>query len=94
MFMREVKKLDYISFALVEGVVTALINLIIGILFTIVGGTFLGASGLGALVLATTGFLMIIIMPIVGFIVGFIGGIIIALIYNFLINKYIKIKVE
>ena len=84
----EIKRLDYISFALVNGIASAILGLIAGILEA-VGLSFLPSwYAFGASVTA------IVISPIMGFLVGLVSGLIFALLYNLLISKWIKIKAE
>jgi len=90
--MKEVENVDYVSFGLVMGIVAAIFGLVVAILY------FAGFASmlvdLFTAVLSGFGIAAIVIFPIVFFIVGLIGGIVAALLYNFFLNKYIKIQAE
>jgi len=90
--MKEVENVDFVSLGLVMGIVTAILGLVVAILyFAGFGATIVD---LFSAVLSGFGIAAIVIFPIVFFIVGLIGGIVAALIYNFFLNKYIKIQAE
>ncbi|MFH7903886.1 MAG: hypothetical protein QW409_02970 [Candidatus Aenigmatarchaeota archaeon] len=90
--MRDVEKLDYISFALVNGIVTAIVFLIIAILQVAALGSLVGMMRMGMFLVG--GILSLVLSPIIGFVTGFIGGLIFAALYNFLVNRIVKIKAE
>lgn len=85
--MKEIKKLDYLSFAIVEGLCSAVITFIVGVIITAAGMSIF-------LPFAVMGVIYLLIAPIFGFIGGFIGGLIVAILYNFIISRYIKIKAK
>lgn len=97
--MKDVEKIDYISFALVIAISSTIITAIIGLLMLILSLSIISSlPGIATSTLfgITTASLITsyIIIIIIGFIGGFISGIITAAIYNFFLHKYIKIKAE
>lgn len=92
--MKEIEKLDYISFALVNGIIQAILAFFLAILQTAALGSVAGMMGMAGAGLIGVGIVSIILSPILGFILGFIGGLIFAALYNFVINRIAKIKAE
>ena len=99
--MKEIEKLDYVSFGLVMGIIQAILGLIGSILGVALISAMLSVIGIPpqyagfvASYLAAIGIGWIILSVVLGFIGGFILGLIIALIYNLFLHKYIKIKAE
>jgi hypothetical protein len=97
--MKEIQKLDYISFSLAFGVAGVILSFLwTGILLASMGATFRAVAGPAAGLLLEGMLLsipvLVIICVIGGFIGGFISGLIFAAMYNFFLSKYIKIKAE
>lgn len=93
MAMKELKKIDVVTFAVVLGLVYAVFGLIFGVFAAIGGAGMAFLPGMAAAGLAV-GALSIIVFPIMMFIMGFIGGAIFAAIYNFVAQKYSGIKID
>ena len=96
---RTIISIPVMPFAMMLGVISAVIGLIIGIFYALVFGTIISAIpttesfNIGWLsVLFGVG--AIIIMPIVGFIGGLIQGVIFAGLYNFLAPRIGGIKLR
>jgi uncharacterized membrane protein YeaQ/YmgE (transglycosylase-associated protein family) len=90
MAMKEVKKVDVVSFATVMGFIYAVFGFIVGI-FTVLLGS------VGAMVGMNIGFfgiIAIIVYPIMLFILGFIGAAICAIVYNYIASKVGGIKID
>lgn len=87
-----IKKFDVMSLAKIQGVLMALMGIIIGLFYAIFGtvmSVFAGAGGL-----AGFGILSIIIFPILYGVIGFVGGALSAFIYNFVADKIGGIEME
>jgi hypothetical protein len=96
---KTISSVPVIPFALMLGVISAVIGLIVGIFYALVLGTIMSALptneffDIGWLrVLFSVG--AIIIMPILGFAGGFIQGVIYAALYNFLAPRIGGIKLR
>lgn len=97
--MHEIKKIDIISLAKIEGAMGAVIGFIAGIILAIVGTAAMGLAGMsGADIPFAPGLIFgvaaIIILPIIYGIIGFIGGIIVAFIYNVVAGWIGGIEIE
>ncbi len=90
--MQELKGIDVLSFAVVMGLVHAVIGVVFGVIAAIVGSTILGF--LGGAALGTLSALAIIVYPILFFIMGFIGGAVFAIVYNFVASHYRGIRIN
>jgi hypothetical protein len=97
---KTIRAIPPMPFAVMIGAISAVIGLIVGILYAIVGAaimSMLSSAGTGV-DLGAIGILFgvgaIIVMPIVGFIGGLIEGLIIAVIYNFLAPRIGGIKLR
>lgn len=96
MATRELKKIDVTSFAIVIGLVQA----VMGFLMAIIGSvgfsflSFMGPAAGSMMALDAFGLLAVIIYPVVFFIAGFIGAAIIAIVYNFVASRYKGILIE
>jgi len=98
------RKLGVWSVAKLEAIVFAIIGLIIGIFYAIMGAVVLstvgagagqfGATGFSAGGLAAMGFLAIIVTPIIYGIVGFVGGAVGAVLYNLVAGWVGGIEIE
>jgi len=93
--MKEVKKLDVMSVAVVTCIIYAVIGLIIGIF----GGLFMGmissvlhggSSGFGM----GFGMVMVILYPLMLGFIGFVGGALGAFVYNLVAKRVGGIKME
>ncbi|MCK4730074.1 MAG: hypothetical protein KAT28_02040 [Candidatus Aenigmarchaeota archaeon] len=93
MAKQELKSIGVLSFAVVLGLMEALIGLVMGI-FIAVGGVLIGSMLGGAAEGGIIGIFAIIVYPIMFFIMGFLGGAIVALVYNFVADKYKGIELE
>lgn len=96
---RTISSVPVIPFALMFGVISAVIGLIVGIFYALVFGTVMSALPTNEYfdvgwfsALFSVG--AIIIMPIMGFVGGFIQGAIYAALYNFLAPKIGGIKLR
>jgi membrane protein implicated in regulation of membrane protease activity len=87
--MEEVKKVDYVTFGLFYGITSVITAAIFLAIELALGATFLPIP-----ILAALSVIAIPITLIVIFAIGFIGGLIVALLYNFVINRFLKFKVE
>ena len=92
---KTIKRIPAVPFALMLGAISAIIGLIVGIIWAIgFGALMAGIPGMGAFG-AFIG-MFAVAMPIIGiiggFISGFIEGLIFAAIYNFLAPKIDGIK--
>jgi hypothetical protein len=87
------KKIDILSVAKLEGLLLAIVGLIIGIVVAIVSVTVGFAASLGSMG-AGYGVLAIIIMPIYMGIMGFVAGAIMAFLYNTVAERIGGIKIE
>ena len=95
MAMQELRKIDVVSLAVVMGLVSAVIGLIIGVFFALGMGSIFGAMGiLGAGEGLFFGVAAIVLIPIMTFIYGFVMSAIFALIYNFVASKYKGVLIE
>ena len=97
MATRELKKIDVVSFAVVIGLVDAVIGFIMAIITLALGFSFLSFMGPAAgsmMALGAFGLLAVIIYPVVFFIAGFIGAAIVAIVYNFVASRYKGILIE
>jgi len=87
--MEEVEKVDYITFGLFYGIASVIMTAIFLVISFISGATFLPIP-----ILAAVSIVVIPIALVVTFAIGFISGLIVALLYNFVINRFLKFKVE
>lgn len=100
MEVRTISSVPIIPFALMFGVISAVIGLIVGIFYALVFGTMMSAVpttneffDIGWLrTLFSVG--AIVLMPILGFAGGFIQGVIYAALYNFLAPRIGGIKLS
>ncbi|MBU7014642.1 MAG: hypothetical protein HXS52_13980 [Theionarchaea archaeon] len=97
--MQEIKKVDILSFAKIEGAMGAVIGFIAGLIMAVVGLAAFGFADMAGAVMprgasAFFGVAAIIVLPIVYAILGFIGGLIMAFIYNVVAGWIGGIKVE
>jgi len=88
--MKEIKKIDVTSLAVVSGLIYAIIGFIMGVLTALLGS----AAAMIGMNITMVGFLAIILYPIMFFIAGFIGGAIFAIIYNYISSKFGGIKID
>ena len=96
--MMEAKKIDYISFGLFMGIVSAIISFVVAAL-TLLFNPLLYISTPGMMPpmgswLSGVAALSLVVSPISGFIFGFISGLIAAFLYNNLLIRWIKVKFE
>jgi hypothetical protein len=100
---RTIQSIPVMSFAMMLGVISAIIGLIVGIFYALVFGVLIssiptttgttGVFNFGSLsVLFGVG--AIITMPIIGFIGGLIQGALVAVLYNFLAPRIGGIKLR
>ncbi len=90
--MKEIKRIDIMSYAKIYAVIFAVIGLLAGLIIAAVGSFFTelrGSSGFG-----NFGALSIIIFPILYGCLGFVAGMIAAGIYNLLAGWVGGIKIE
>jgi hypothetical protein len=88
--LKTISSVPVIPFALMLGVISAVMGLIVGIIYALLFGTLMSAVPFSSeyfdfgwlQVLFSVG--AIVIMPILGFVGGFIQGVIYAAVYNFL----------
>ena len=96
--MQEIKKIDIISLAKIEGALGAVIGFIVGIIFALIGTAFMGFSEMAGDIPGASGLFFgvaaIIFLPIVYGIVGFIGGLIVAFLYNVVAGWVGGIEIE
>lgn len=76
--MKEIKKIDVLSFAILQAVVMAIVGLLQALFYAVVG-SFIAMPGSN---IAALGFIGIIMFPLVLAISGFFAGAIGAFIYN------------
>jgi len=74
----KLRKIDPLSFGVVNAILGVLLGLILAIIYIIVGATLTSSLGLGA----AFGGIMFITLPLTYAIFGFVGGIIGAALYN------------
>jgi len=97
---KTIRAIPPMPFAVMIGAISAVIGLIVGILYAIVGAAIMSmlSSAATGVDLGAIGILFgvgaIIVMPIVGFIGGLIEGLIIAVIYNLLAPRIGGIKLR
>jgi hypothetical protein len=84
--MKEVEKVDYVTFGLFYGIASVIMATIFLVISFVSGATFLPIPILAAV--------SIVVILVVTFVVGFISGLLVALLYNFVINRFLKFKVE
>jgi hypothetical protein len=97
--MQEIKKLDILSVAKIEGAMGAVFGFIAGLFMAAIGMAFFGFAGMAGTEIPRAasiffGVAAIIVVPIVYAILGFIGGIIVAFIYNVLAGWIGGVKIE
>jgi hypothetical protein len=91
----EVKKVEYITFALTHAIITTVLSIVFAVIYYV----YL-LSVLQSLYPLGTGFLTVSLVTLIplsavlGFIGGFLGGLIWALLYNFVVSRFLKFKVE
>ncbi len=94
--MTKIKKIDVMSAAKVEGLIGAVIGLVLGVIFALFGAvasSFVGGrEGMGMMIGGGLG--AIILMPIMYGIGGFIGGAIGAFVYNLVAGWIGGIQIE
>ena len=94
MAMKEIKKLDVLNFAVVMGLVSAVIGFVVSLLFLIgAGGMFSMMQG-SLITYLMPGTLMIVVLPVIAFIYSFILGAVFAIAYNFIARKYQGFRIE
>ena len=90
--MYEFKKFDVLSVGLINCIMTAVIGLILGIFYALIGAAMpAGVDPMTAIIFSPW---MILVLPIIYGILGFIGGIIFSAVYNLVSNWIGGIKVE
>jgi len=97
--MREIKSIPVVPFALMIGVISAVIGFLYALIFILPFSLLIGSmpvQGMSYMMGFGAGFgiLMLIAIPIGAFIAGFIAYAIIALIYNLLAPRIGGIKLE
>jgi membrane-anchored glycerophosphoryl diester phosphodiesterase (GDPDase) len=96
MALRTLKKIHVMPFALIFGVIEAVLGLIIGIItFLLIGllSTIPGFHPTGPMMLGG-GIVLVIVYPVMFFIIGFIVGAILSVVYNLIAPATGGIKVE
>jgi hypothetical protein len=94
----EVKKVEYITFALTHAIITTVLSIVLAIIYYIYLVSVLRplyvdielATGFSTATLA----ILIPLSAVLGFIGGFLVGLIWALLYNFVVSRFLKFKVE
>ena len=94
--MKEIKRIDPMSYAKITGIVMAAIGLLMAFFFLLFGGLFASmssgtSSGFG---MAGAGIASIIIFPIMYGILGFISGLVGAIIYNAVAGTIGGVKIQ
>jgi hypothetical protein len=97
--MQEIKKLDILSVAKIEGAMGAVIGFIVGLIWAAIGMAIFSFAGMAGATMPRGfgmffGVIAIVVVPIVWAILGFIGGIIVAFIYNVLAGWIGGVKIE
>ena len=95
--MQEIKKIDIISLAKIEGALGVVIGFIVGIIFAVIGAAAMGFAGVSDMPRASGlffGVAAIIILPILCAVIGFIGGLIVAFLYNVVAGWIGGIEIE
>jgi hypothetical protein len=87
--MEEVEKVEYVTFGLFYGITSVIMAAVLLAIGLASGVTFLPIP-----ILATLSIIAIPIALIATFVAGFISGLIVALLYNFVISRFLKFKVE
>jgi len=80
--MQEIKKVDVLSFALLQMIISAIIGLVMGLIIAFIMGPMAAIGGTPSGFLVGMGFGAIIIAPIFYGVMGFIMGAIGAFLYN------------
>lgn len=91
--MTKLKRLEVLSVAKLQAVLMAVIGLITGIFYALLGAAFsvlAGPAGLGG----GLGFFAIIVLPIIYAVIGFILGAISAFLYNLIAGWVGGIEIE
>jgi len=84
----EIKWIDPMSFAKIEGAIGATVGFVIGLFVTVFGTIFAGPFG------AVGGIVSIIVLPIGYGLVGLVAGYLMGIVYNFAAKKIGGIKVK
>ena len=96
--MQEIRRIDVVSLAKIEGALGAVIGLIVGIFAAIIGVAVGGIADLGGTGIPGMGLFIgaaaIIFLPIFYGVAGFIGGLIVAALYNLVAGWVGGIKIE
>ncbi len=96
--MQEIRRIDVVSFAKIEGALGAVIGLIVGVFAALIGIAMGGFADMAGMEFPGMGLFLgaaaIIFVPIVYGIAGFIGGLIVAALYNLVAGWIGGIKVE
>ena len=91
----EVKKVEYITFALTHAIITTVLSIVFAVIYyvyllSVVQPLYPLGTGLSVTALA----ILIPLSAVLGFIGGFLVGLIWALLYNFVVSRFLKFKVE
>ncbi|MBU7019238.1 MAG: hypothetical protein HXS44_17140 [Theionarchaea archaeon] len=96
--MKEIRRIDVVSLAKVEGALGAVIGLIIGIFAALIGIAMGGFAEMAGMDVPGFGLFMgvgaIIFVPIIYGVGGFISGLIVAALYNLVAGWIGGIKIE